>query len=69
MRSGCGDRDTDTKMKQRRTKMSEVKKNQNVNEEGNLTEEGLTEQRQIRRENSGHCRRQEGTRSFRRHGM
>ena len=30
--------------------MSEVKKNQNVNEEGNLTEEGLTEQRQIRRE-------------------
>ncbi|MDO4860425.1 MAG: lysine--tRNA ligase [Bacillota bacterium] len=30
--------------------MSEVKNNQNVNEEGNLTEEGLTEQRQIRRE-------------------
>ena len=30
--------------------MSEVKNNQNVNEEGNLTEEGLTEQRQIRRQ-------------------
>ena len=30
--------------------MSEVKNNQNVNEDGNLTEEGLTEQRQIRRE-------------------